>query len=512
MIFTRDQIEEIRKKLFEMGVTDLSMPEADTPLSGTEVISLVQNGVNKKINISDFWRRYASYFENERWEAYREAEQAREADYKSLKVMINDGERSRNQAEQERSANETARLDAEEDRYQAEIIRQQEFNTIKNQLEELIDEGGIGELNVQADWNENDDTQDSFIKNKPDVYTSSQTDSAIQNAIRDKADKVSSAVSGDIATLDANGNLTDSGKKVSDFAPQSSTYTKQEVDAAIEAIDVSSQISGKANKSEMSVSTNGDKTTITLKTGTYAEMINQHQDISGKLDNPSGGTVGQVLTKTADGVAWDDASSGGVSDYDDLTDKPSINNVPLSGNKSASDLGLVGASDGVYIGEAYGQGDNPEASFNAFSDTVWNKAQTLSAAQKNQVRSNIDAGRVDSITVNNVNYTPTNGVVDLGTISGGGGSGEANVLEGVAVKVGSGSASDLTIINKKVTLNYDSTPTSASNNPVTSGGVYTALSGKVGSSDITSIVKITQADYDLINTPDSHTLYIIIAS
>ena len=43
-------------------------------------------------------------------------------------------------------------------------------------------------------------------------------------------------------------------------------------------------ISGKADKSEMSVSTNGDKTTIQLKTGTSAEVINQHQDISGKAD------------------------------------------------------------------------------------------------------------------------------------------------------------------------------------------------------------------------------------
>lgn len=43
-------------------------------------------------------------------------------------------------------------------------------------------------------------------------------------------------------------------------------------------------ISGKANKSEMAVSTSGDKTTITLKTGTSATVINAHQDISGKAD------------------------------------------------------------------------------------------------------------------------------------------------------------------------------------------------------------------------------------
>lgn len=37
----------------------------------------------------------------------------------------------------------------------------------------------------------------------------------------------------------------------------------------------------------------------------------------------------------------DIAASAGVSDYDDLTDKPSVNGVTLSGNKTTSDLGIV---------------------------------------------------------------------------------------------------------------------------------------------------------------------------
>lgn len=36
---------------------------------------------------------------------------------------------------------------------------------------------------------------------------------------------------------------------------------------------------------------------------------------------------------------------GGTGDYNDLTNKPKINNVTLSGNKSAADLGLVKPSD-----------------------------------------------------------------------------------------------------------------------------------------------------------------------
>ena len=43
-------------------------------------------------------------------------------------------------------------------------------------------------------------------------------------------------------------------------------------------------VSGKAEKSEMSVSTNEDTTTITLKSGLSASVLNQHQNISGKED------------------------------------------------------------------------------------------------------------------------------------------------------------------------------------------------------------------------------------
>ena len=57
---------------------------------------------------------------------------------------------------------------------------------------------------------------------KSDTYTKAQVDAAIaaidvSSQIRGKADKVSNAVNGNFAGLDANGNLTDSGKKASDF-------------------------------------------------------------------------------------------------------------------------------------------------------------------------------------------------------------------------------------------------------------------------------------------------------
>lgn len=49
--------------------------------------------------------------------------------------------------------------------------------------------------------------------------------------------------------------------------------------------------------------------------------------------------VGENLNIGADGTL--NAEAGGVSDYDELTDKPQINGVTLSGNKTSAQLGIV---------------------------------------------------------------------------------------------------------------------------------------------------------------------------
>lgn len=77
---------------------------------------------------------------------------------------------------------------------------------------------------------------------KSDTYTKQEVDAAIaaidvSSQIAGKADKVANAVNGDFAGLDAQGNLVDSGKKASDFALQSNTYTKAEIGNLITPID-----------------------------------------------------------------------------------------------------------------------------------------------------------------------------------------------------------------------------------------------------------------------------------
>lgn len=105
------------------------------------------------------------------------------------------------------------------------------------------------EVNVQADWTQSDSSNDSYIKNKPTALknpesltfgsktyngSTAQTITATDlgaltthQDISGKADKVTNAINGNFASLNASGNLVDSGKKASDFQVAGSYKTTQ---------------------------------------------------------------------------------------------------------------------------------------------------------------------------------------------------------------------------------------------------------------------------------------------
>lgn len=69
-----------------------------------------------------------------------------------------------------------------------------------------------------------------------------------------------------------------------------------------------------------------------------------------KVSALRGGSMGQYLYKKSDkdfdfGWKTSGGGGGGTSDYLELDNKPSINNVELVGNKTAADLGLAASSD-----------------------------------------------------------------------------------------------------------------------------------------------------------------------
>lgn len=90
-------------------------------------------------------------------------------------------------------------------------------------------------------------------------------------------------------------------------------------------------VSGKANKSEMAVSTSGDKTTITLKTGTSATVLNAHQDISGKADKSEIPTNTSDLTNDSGFITSSDIPEGAAAS----TTSPKMDGAAAVGTEMA---------------------------------------------------------------------------------------------------------------------------------------------------------------------------------
>lgn len=131
---------------------------------------------------------------------------------------------------------------------------------------------------------------------KTDLASAVQTslekaDSAVQD-ISGKADKVSSATNGNFAGLDTNGNLTDSGKKASDFLPSNTpipdevtanpqgtatgTLTKLGIGSDIYDIQSGGGSSDKANKTDIAPVENGT-------TASRAYAVGQQFYLNGSL-------------------------------------------------------------------------------------------------------------------------------------------------------------------------------------------------------------------------------------
>lgn len=87
----------------------------------------------------------------------------------------------------------------------------------------------------------------------------------------------------------------------------------------------------------------GETDTFTVTNGQDGDPGQDGQDATINGVNTLTIQEGQNITITQSGSTMTISStggSGGTSDYTDLTNKPSINNVTLSGNKSLSDLGI----------------------------------------------------------------------------------------------------------------------------------------------------------------------------
>ena len=94
------------------------------------------------------------------------------------------------------------------------------------------------EVNVQSNWNETNVLSDAYIQNKPTIPD-----------ITGKADKVSSAVEGNFASLDSSGNLEDSGYSYTDCLNElSDQYAPATESSELEPGDTFEEAFGKLEK------------------------------------------------------------------------------------------------------------------------------------------------------------------------------------------------------------------------------------------------------------------------
>ena len=157
-------------------------------------------------------------------------------------------------------------------------------------------------------------------------------------------------------------------------------------------------------------------------------------------------------------VIEEGGGGGGTTNYNALSNKPQINDVELSGNKSLDDLGIQ--SELTFDSTPTENSTNPVTSggvYNALSGAGLEVDDALSSTSENPVQNKVIytalEGKQDELTFDNTPTENSNNPVKSGGVY-------------------------LALAGKQDELTFDSAPTASSDNPVTSGGVYTALSGK----------------------------------
>lgn len=256
-------------------------------------------------------------------------------------------------------------------------------------------EEDVGEITIpsfQADWDETDPEENSFIKNKPLLGTASGMD------IPESGDASNGQV-----VLGNDSRLTDARNAADVYnwakAENPPTYTKSDVGlgnvdntsdankpvstAQQTALDAKTDLT---NISDVEATTTASKAYTTGEYLIYGGVLYKvTSDIaSGGTITTSGVSANVTAVKVTDEMGH--GGSGGTTDYSDLTNKPSINNVTLSGNKTASDLGLATPSD--IVQSDWNESDDTSKAYIANKPTIpaaqeqadWNEADSTDPA------------------------------------------------------------------------------------------------------------------------------------
>lgn len=268
--------------------------------------------------------------------------------------------------------------------YEVEAKRQADL--AKN----YADQASAGQ--IQADWNQTDSTQKSFIKNKPNLGSYATT-TALTEGLAGKAPKshvhTEDDISGLTTKLNAKANATD--------------LSNLEAEVTKKLQDVNNALAGKANSSH------------THTVSQITDMPKVVLSVNNITPNGSGNVLVDVGAKTVEGKAPDGqgnialglhavATSGS---YNDLTNRPSIPSTP---NAYVTTMWRSGVSwyrkwsnGWIEQGGSFTGSERTSISFHlSFSNTDWNivASTVLSTGTKNR-------NSLTSVDTNSgVNYKP----------------------------------------------------------------------------------------------------------
>jgi hypothetical protein len=235
--------------------------------------------------------------------------------------------------------------------------------SVAYQIAQIVNDnnnGSIDTLNEIAAWIINDTT--GAAKMASDISSLSSG----------KADKVASATSGNFAGLDANGNLTDSGKKASDFQAAGSYKTTQSIVSDPTA----------------------DGTGITF-------IATASQNANGEIS---------VTKKTVQSASASQAGLMSAADFSKLDGIESGAQVNVIESITINGSAVTPSSKGVNLGSNYVQDANYVHTDNNYTSDEKTKLAGIAAGTQVNV--------IETIKVGDTAQTVTNKTVSLGTAAG----------------------------------------------------------------------------------------------
>ena len=167
------------------------------------------------------------------------------------------------------------------------------------------------------------DGAEGSAKMRMDLFAKASSVESLRTDVSGKADKVTGATEGDVATLNANGNLVDSGKAVSDFAASSHTHTV------------------KINGATKTISATGG---AAVDLGTY---LTSHQAVSDSNPTLAWGTtstVGTVGGKALRVTMPSNPAGGMAEDFFALVTQSTFEDVKTAYNAGKRIVGVIGGT------------------------------------------------------------------------------------------------------------------------------------------------------------------------